>query len=65
MRHLGEVPELSRFLREGAMRSDWPALAATCRHMRAALAIRIEVEPDQPLLNHTHRLHELTSQGHL
>ena len=65
MRHLGEVPELSRFLQEGAVRSDWPALVAVCRRTRAVLDIRIVAEPDQPLLIHTHRLHELTSQGQL
>lgn len=65
MRHLGEVPELSHFLRDGAARSDWPALRGICRRARAALGIRIVVEPDQPLLIHTHRLHELTGEGHL
>lgn len=61
MRQLGEVPELSRFLRDGATRSDWPALRGICRRTRAALCIRVVVEPDQPLLIHTHRPHEFTS----
>jgi hypothetical protein len=65
MRRLGEAPELSRFLRDGAGHSDWPALIRICRRIRAALDIRIMVEPDQPLLIHCDRLHELTSQGRL
>lgn len=64
MRHLGEVPELSRFLRDWAGRSDWPALLGICGRMRAALGIQIAVEPDQPLLIQPHRLHEVTSEGH-
>lgn len=63
MRHLGEVPELSRFLRDGAVGSDWPALVGTCRRMRAALDVQIAAEPDQPLLIHTHHMHELPRQG--
>lgn len=65
MRHLTEVPELSRFLRDGSVRSDWPELLRICRRMSAALSIRIAVEPDQPLLIHTHRHDELTSEEHL
>jgi hypothetical protein len=64
IRHLGEVPELSCFLRDGAVRGDCPALLRACRRLRAALDIRIAAEPDQPLLIHTHR-HELTLQGQL
>lgn len=65
MRHLAEVPELSRFLRDGSMRSDWPELLRICRRMRAALGTRIAVEPDQPLLIQMHRHDELTSEKHL
>ncbi len=31
----------------------------------AALGIRIAIEPDQSLRIRTHRLHELTGEGHL
>ncbi len=37
-------------LQEGAMRTDWPALAGVCGRMRDVLAIRIGVQPDQPLM---------------
>jgi hypothetical protein len=63
MRHLGEEPELSRFLRDGAARRDWPALRRTCKRMRAALDIQIAAEPDRPLVIHRHRRLELTGQG--
>ena len=49
MRALGELPGLSRFLRDGAARGDWPALAAICTRLQAALRLRIAIEPDQPL----------------
>jgi hypothetical protein len=65
MRQLDEVPELAHFLRGGSVRSDWPALRGICRRMRAALGVRIEVEPDQPLLVHIHAPDDLTRQGHV
>lgn len=64
MRQLGEALELARVPCDGAVRSNWPALLGICRRTRAALCIRIVVEPDQPLLTHTHRLYEFTSTGY-
>lgn len=60
MQQLGRVPDLAHFLREGSVRDDWPELAAICTRMRAALDIRIAVQPDRPLLMQAQRLHELT-----
>lgn len=45
-------------------RRDWPGLTAICRRMRAALDIR-NADLAQPLLIHTHRLYNLTTEGHL
>lgn len=63
MQNLGRAPELARFLREGSLRDDWPPLASTCWRIRAALDIQLAVQPDRPLLLHTHRLHELITAG--
>jgi len=49
MRELG-ASEDARFLRGGLTRTDWPALHGVCARMLAALAIRIDVDPDLPLI---------------
>src|SRR4051794_7959104 len=50
MRALGTASEFARFLWEGRSRTDWPPLQTTCDHMSIALTLRIDVEPDRPLL---------------
>lgn len=50
MRELGTGSEVSRFLREGLTRTDWPELHGVCARMFAALMIRIDIDPDLPLL---------------
>lgn len=63
MQRLRKVPALERFLREGSGRNDWPELAEIANRMRAAFEIRIEVQPDQPLLSYAQRLHEVSVMG--
>jgi hypothetical protein len=50
MRALGTASEFARFLWEGRSRTDWPPLQTACTHMSIALTVRIDVEPDRPLL---------------
>lgn len=50
MRALGTASEFARFLWEGRSRTDWPPLQSACAHMSIALTLRIDVEPDRPLL---------------
>lgn len=50
MRELGIGSEIARFLRAGLTRTDWPAAQKVCARMVAALAIRIDVDPDLPLV---------------
>jgi hypothetical protein len=50
MRKLGDASELSGFLRDGQTRNNWPALQSLCGRMRIALTIRLDVDPDLPLL---------------
>ncbi|MEO7734515.1 MAG: hypothetical protein ABIY55_26400 [Kofleriaceae bacterium] len=56
-RALGIDSDLASFLRLGVTRNDWPALEAVCTRMLAALTIRIDVEPDLPLLVPLSRSH--------
>jgi hypothetical protein len=50
MRELGTGSEVARFLREGVTRTDWIELRDVCARMLAALMIRIDIDPDLPLL---------------
>jgi hypothetical protein len=50
MRALGTASEFARFLWEGRSRTDWPPLEAACARISIALTLRIDVEPDRPLL---------------
>lgn len=52
MRKLGTASEVARFLWEGRRRTDWPALCALCIRISAVLTLRIDVEPDLPLVIH-------------
>lgn len=64
-RALGTDSDLASFLRLGVTRNDWPALEAVCKRMLAALTIRIDVEPDLPLLVTTPRSHATSTGGAL
>lgn len=57
MRELGTTSVAARFLREGVNRTDWPALSAGCSRILAVLTLRIDIDPDLPLLVHSHPLH--------
>lgn len=50
MRKLGTASEFARFLWEGRRRTDWPTLQASCTRTSAALTLRIDIEPDLPLV---------------
>lgn len=55
MRALGTASEFAWFLSEGRSRTDWPCLEAACTRIAIALTLRIDVEPDRPLLVHMTR----------
>lgn len=55
MRQLGNASEATRFLHEGRTRADWPALREVCSRIWVALTIRINADPDRPLLVHEMR----------
>jgi hypothetical protein len=46
MRELGNTSHFARFLREESSRTDWPRLKEVCARMKAAFAIRIDVDLD-------------------
>jgi hypothetical protein len=50
MRALGTASEFARFLWEGRSRTDWPPMLAAAARMSIAMTLRIDVEPDRPLL---------------
>lgn len=50
MRRLGTASEFGRFLWEGRCRTDWPALQALCTRISTALTVRLDIEPDLPLV---------------
>jgi hypothetical protein len=52
VRELATTSMLARFLREGARCTDWPALQEVCERILAALTIRIDIDPDLPILMH-------------
>ena len=62
LHELGTASEFSRFLRTSQTRTDRPALQATCARMSAALTLRIDVDPDRPLIITTRPLHERTAE---
>jgi hypothetical protein len=62
IRELGTRSEVARFLREGLTRTEWPALKEVCADMLAALAIRIDVDPDLPLLVHSRLLPDVAAE---
>jgi hypothetical protein len=47
---LGTASEFARFLWEGRGRADCPALRALCARISAALTLRLDAEPDRPLV---------------
>jgi hypothetical protein len=62
MRHLGGASKFARFLRRGQIRTDRPALQAACARMHAAMTIRIDGDPDLPLLVFAQPLHEFVAE---
>jgi hypothetical protein len=62
MRELGTTSEVARFLREGFIRKDWPELSDVCARMLAALMIRIDIDPDLPLLVRCSPLPEVAAE---
>jgi hypothetical protein len=56
-RQLGDSSELARFVRAGRTRSDWPELQSVCARMDAALMIRIDIDPELPLLTPAQPVH--------
>jgi hypothetical protein len=52
MRKLGTASEFARFLWDGRHRADWPALQALCGRASLALTMRLDVEPEMPLMIH-------------
>ena len=63
MRELGDASVAARALREGLTCTDWPELQEVCERMLAALAIRIDIDPDTPLLLHACPLHDAAPAG--
>lgn len=47
---LGTASEFAHFLWEGHRRTDWPALRALCTRISAALTLRLDIDPDRPLV---------------
>ena len=50
MRQLGESSRVAPFLREAITRADWPSLQEVCSRISTALAVRIDADPDLPLM---------------
>jgi hypothetical protein len=50
MRRLGRESDVARFLRNGRAQTDWPELSTVCTRMLAAIQVRIDTDPDLPLL---------------
>jgi hypothetical protein len=48
---LGRDPDVAHFLREGAMRRDWPQVHAACTEIAAVLKIRLDTELDRRLFD--------------
>jgi hypothetical protein len=63
MRALGHASDLARFLRMAQTLVRRPALRATCARMCAALTVRIDVDPDTPLLIAARPIHEQAAEG--
>jgi hypothetical protein len=53
MRRMDVESQAVRQLREGASRLDWPELQDVCVRMLAVLRVRIDVDPDAPILVRT------------
>lgn len=47
---MSRPPGKRRFLWEGRHRTDWPALQALCTRISTALTVRLDVDPDRPLV---------------
>jgi hypothetical protein len=62
MRELHSGSEAARFLRAGLTRTDWPTLQEVCARMLAALAIRIDVDPDLPLVVRSRPLPDVAAE---
>ena len=50
MRSLGEDSKATPFLCDAVAAIDWPGLQGPCARIAAALSIKIDIDPDQPLL---------------
>jgi hypothetical protein len=50
MRRLAERSRATPFLLDAIVRTDWPALQATCSRISVALTIPIDVDPDMPVV---------------
>src|SRR3954467_12714147 len=57
MRALGSTSVAARFLWEGVRCTDWPAVHQGCSRILAVLTLRIDIDPDLPILVHSHPLH--------
>lgn len=57
LHELGTASEFARFLRTSQTRPNRPSLQATSARLEAALTIRIDVDPDRPLIITTRPLH--------